>query len=368
MSRRWCLLFAIVASVTSSPDSASGQTGRAQQARRLQARIDSLTPLFMVAESTWRRESAEAQAEMARKLSEHLDTGVVGPFFILARPAAFARASQAFASGWDEIEPWTRGAIGRFPPTVVMVQIGDRVPVFSTMQARPYHVQLDLSTLLPEKTQHVQVARLLGAQLTAAAPSQIRTWLQGIPLSRENGDTQAYRELVTARAHVARECFEWKITSCRRALGVEPSFADWSNWYTPEELRTIVETLEWGHGQLANECVRQRMHSSCVSYLTALGGAPDPMSAAGRLSFLRYVLVRGGTGSFARLFDHEGIEASLVAAGQAPLDTLLRGWRTEVEGAKPDMQSGATGSRLATLFWLMVFAGLAMRSTRWRLG
>jgi hypothetical protein len=49
-------------------------------------------------------------------------------------------------------------------------------------------------------------------------------------------------------------------------------------------------------------------------------------------------------------------------------DVLIRRWRQQVFDGRPMPITADERGRASTMLWILLFAGLAMRSTRWRFG
>jgi hypothetical protein len=79
-------------------------------------------------------------------------------------------------------------------------------------------------------------------------------------------------------------------------------------------------------------------------------------------------LERGGDGAWARLLEDPDMppEEALVYAAGVPLVELVSEWRAWVVSNRPQVYAGLTGTSALALLWILLFAALAARSTRWR--
>jgi hypothetical protein len=188
----------------------------------------------------------------------------------------------------------------------------------------------------------------------------------------ERNETHIYRVLVLAHSYRAKECLRKIAAGCVAALGLTVPDSLWTQWYTLPEMQRLV-TDEWAPQGVRDirrdECLRLNLRSSCVAFLRQHSGVKLPLSKGARLSFLIHVLKRGGAGAYARLTSGTtDLPTRLAKAGGAPLETLAAEWRADLDKARPDVHAGSTATRASTVFWVFLFAALAMRSTRCRLG
>ena len=87
-------------------------------------------------------------------------------------------------------------------------------------------------------------------------------------------------------------------------------------------------------------------------------------------ALLMLALQAGGDGAWSRLtedLEREPGEALLHASGLTP-EELGDRWHAWVLSDPPETYAGFGTRALITLLWILGFAALAMRSTRWRLG
>jgi hypothetical protein len=366
------IVVCMVMGVLAQSERATAQSAQNPRVRELTARYDSIWPLLVVAESTYRVQAIAANAAEEAKKAEKLDTVFVGPLTVIARPAFIEEARAYIADSWKDFETSAQGAEGQLRGITIMVEASKPVSMFRQMAHRPRHMLLQLPSLLSLQARRAYGMRAIGTQVTTTAPPAIRTWLMGAPLSSESNDARVYRELAVSRSDAAAKCFRQQVEGCIDALAMVPPDSLWSTWYSAAQLRELtLESTEGGRRGRTSEldaCIRLNRVESCASYLRWGHTVPLPLSASARAAFLRYALERGGQGSLARLLNSNAdVQSAIEAAARQPIEPLVASWRAEVQKAKPEMHAGVTRSRIAIVFWLLVCAGLAMRSTRWRL-
>jgi hypothetical protein len=75
----------------------------------------------------------------------------------------------------------------------------------------------------------------------------------------------------------------------------------------------------------------------------------------------------GGKGALERLVTTPGSAAErLSAAANAPIDNVVEAWRKNVHDVRVPSDTMSGGMALMSAAWILVFAGLSMRSPRWR--
>jgi hypothetical protein len=352
--------------------SASAQTAPNPRLRELNAQFDSIWPLLVTAETeNSERAKAALAAEAARK-AEKLDTVMVGPLTVVARPQMLEEAGAYVTSVWQDFDRLTHGAEAKLAGITLLIEGGEAVPMFRPMSHRPRHTMVQLPTMLPPSARRAYLRRALGGHLALATPPAIREWLKGAPISLEQEMAHTFRELAVSRAEASSRCFRQDMEGCRAALALTPQDSLWSSWYTPAQLRQLaIESARPAvpvRDSKLDACVRRNEVADCAVYLRFRQALPLPLSEHARSSFLHFALEQGGEGSFARLIEStRDVETAIEQAAGKPIPTLLADWRAEVERARPEMHAGVTRSRLATVFWLLVCVGLSMRSSRWRL-
>ena len=80
-------------------------------------------------------------------------------------------------------------------------------------------------------------------------------------------------------------------------------------------------------------------------------------------------LEAGGEGAWDRLVEDPQMTATqaLLNASGSSQQQLEASWRNMILEARPRVHAGLSLSKWTALFWILVLAAFAMRSTRWRL-
>ena len=226
-------------------------------------------------------------------------------------------------------------------------------------------------------------AALTGARVTGVLHAELddsaRSWIRApLPAGRESGGEREriYVELVTASTDISRRCLAGDIGGCRELLGLAPVEDPLLHGHTAVQRRGLVATRTaqlrtTGHTREFDRCVASHDDQACIARLRTLPAETFTRSIASsdmHRSFLRSVLEHGETHAFDRFrsTDSLPLEARLAAAGRAPLDTLIVGWRARVLAARPSRTSLTPAAAFATMAWILAAGALALRSSRWR--
>ena len=276
----------------------------------LSARIDSLAAeheryMRLLAE----RDSARATAAPLRT-----DTIVIGPFLFVNRQPVPQAAINALHDAWRAYEPMVGTARTRLDGIVISSDVSaqDLAAGGSTPTVHRYHIRDS------GRDHEEEARRAVSAALVGVMPADMRDWLGVGTLYVDEAHVWAYRDLATSAAIPVRRCHAGDMGSCVLALTRD----------------TVPLT-----------------------------------NAASRISLLQHALEVGGSGSFARLVEGSpGAAGRLARAADRPIDEVMLGWRDRVQDARPQVNAGIARAGLWSMFWLLGFGLLAMRSTRWRLG
>src|SRR5688500_4800592 len=217
----------------------------AQRAAIARARIDSLLPLLEQARADAERRSAEARrAELAAV--GKLDTVAVGPLLVVGRRRAFTVAVPLVRRVWSEYEPLLGGgAASRFSGVTLLVEGDQRGELTGELTRRPRHYRIRLSVSADQRDDYPesQVRGALNAALFALLPAGVQRWL-GDGYVAEQQHARTYRELVLANSIGAERCLQRSVAACAAQLGVTDAGADWSAWYTREQLQDLARSEE----------------------------------------------------------------------------------------------------------------------------
>ncbi len=204
------------------------------------------------------------------------------------------------------------------------------------------------------------------------AGSPMRNWLGHADYL---SGAEAYRVLAVTPSAANRACLSGDTSACTAALGIA-DVASRPEWFTMEEKQRMVAVAAqpWMGRADRDEpevraCLEEDAEASCnrvVGRLDWVEMSSAPNSVKTHL--LWHAMRAGGAGAWARAIERAEARPAevLVAAAGQPLDQLLRTWQVDLARQRPDVHAGLAGGGMAVLFWSLVLAGFAMRSTRWR--
>jgi hypothetical protein len=176
-------------------------------------------------------------------------------------------------------------------------------------------------------------------------------------------------QLVSAPASLARTCYDGDLAACKKMLGLTPTTDQLSEWYTPEDRRNVVRnTMVFRGGAPGTPAVKKCLEGSDADCNKVIRGHNLGWGqGAGRSSLVRQALTMGGKGALERLVTTPGSPADrLSAAANAPIDNVVEAWRKNVHDVRVPSDTMSSGMALMSAAWILVFAGLSMRSPRWR--
>jgi hypothetical protein len=183
-------------------------------------------------------------------------------------------------------------------------------------------------------------------------------------------------------------CFSGDAPACWAALGLgfDGTLETLSAWYTPEE-RLAIASRDGGWGlrgsslltvnrldrddPAALACAETGDQAACDALLmSAYGwrGIEPRGDASARWTLLWEAVRLGGDGAWARALARAEAEPGEVLTYASGLEShaLATAWHESVMAAQPPLYADLGRTRWGVLFWTLVFAAFAMRSTRWR--
>ena len=202
-------------------------------------------------------------------------------------------------------------------------------------------------------------------------------------------DATVYRLMAVTPSGATRACLSGDARACLATLGMGFGGAadDLPGWFTPEQRREMVFAADmfqrgrdgvggWtprvnGDDPLVRRCVEADDASACDQLLSTLEWVSSvPTSSDIRGHFFWYAVRTGGEGAWARALERAEapIPELLEHVSGLPLEELATLWRSRLIESRPDVHAGLGATQLTVLVWALIFAALAMRSTRWRLG
>jgi len=365
---------------TPQASSVGASTMTPEQARLLE-KLDSLRPLVAEAQVALDvRIARDLEAtRRAAAAAARVDTLGVGLLTVVTPTGQADIARALITEVWNE----HFALIERSPTLAESIFVFEwsdaRVPIHVESNARP--VQFRGSTQRPRVKSAIRNA--IGAALAhdlRRAGTQVGLWVSGNPLQEPNLEA-IYRVVATRRSQVTRACLAGDVSACASALSLgtrRQDLAQLSEWYTPEERRALVvawrpELMSRFDRPERTRCVEGRDHAVCDEFLTSFGSMRrdwSPLPPSVRETLLAYAVERGGPGAWERLLEDPDMEPgqALEHASGSTLPELLAGWRARLVEHRPETFEDLAPSTGLSLVWTILFAALAMRSTRWRFG
>lgn len=354
--------------VASTPIPAAGQT--VAQQRRV---VDSLA-------RRWRAATAAVvRADSLAAAAAQFDTTSAGPLVVLTTGEAGPRVDSALQATRRYIEGDVGSAAELLRDTrfVITDRHMPHLPTPDSIQLRFIRVLHNApASLLESRLVHsASLALATHADSTLQGWTTTRLFLASDTLiARRN----AFVELVTSPANAAHRCFAGERNACVVWLGLDTlgTRARLLALYGPDERRALVQRAQanqpwdWLSHERPNTDIQACLAGSdpsCVSTLARLRAPLAPVSIDTRGTVLRTAVSLGGRDAYRRLLTARGrsVAAHLAAAAGVPVDSLVGTWRREVLAARPP-DGFQRSTSWAALFWLVVFCGFGLRSTRWR--
>lgn len=205
--------------------------------------------------------------------------------------------------------------------------------------------------------------------------SPMGAWSEG---SRYLRHEDAYRSLATAGSGASRSCLAGDLEACAATLGLAPVEGPRIfQWLTPRQRRNVVmkTTLPWYAGTDRQDpdvvaCLDRDETAACDAALARMDRLDGAVLTTPALpvSVLWYAVEVGGEGAWRRAIEDPAATPADVLERASGLDAeaVIAGWRAFMLDHRPAVHAGLGRSALTALFWILIFAGFAMRSTRWR--
>jgi hypothetical protein len=342
----------------------------AQNLDSLQARADSLL-------REWR--SAEAFADLVDSLEgvrarARSDTIRAGSLRIITSPSPLP-VKEAAELAWPTLDSLLGNASSRLAdhPYVVIPWDPDTMVAPPTIHAGiPARWDLDATALRD----------LLWASLPLELDRPLTVWLGGPGLRPSPHPARqreaAYLELVTAPSTAVRQCFLGNLRSCRAVLDLGGPPDPLDRWYPTASERRLLATgplgdyFSRGGSAGAFRACLAGADSACSDLLRSLpqGTLMRPLGHPGRDTLLKLALQLGGRNAYTRLVADPStpLAARLEAAAGTSADSLVARWHASVLASRPAPVTLPAFAWWVALAWTAVFAGGALRSSRWRVG
>lgn len=353
----------------------------------LTSRIEELMPAYLEAREAW---NAYLRAQFAAEdgKATPADTVLMGPMRIVTMPDQSEAAAGLFEEVWRE----AFGAVEESPALrgyTFAFQWRARLRDFNVpTHGREPILHVDISRIrTPTRAQakeavRAAIARVLIQDLPPGSP------MRGTSATLYRSDATVYRLLAVTPSGATRACLGGDTGGCLAALGMGlgDAAAELPAWFAPEERQAMVERVdEFQRGredvggwtprvdrddQVVRRCVEASESGACDQVLASLDWVSSvPTSLDIRAHLFWYAVLAGGQGAWARVLERADAPTPelLEHASGLPLDELVGRWRAHLVERRPDAHAGLGATQLTVLFWALVFAALAMRSTRWRL-
>lgn len=317
----------LAAALVMMPIAAHAQgSSHAEQIRVLRSKIDSLEPQIRrlhVIDSLW--EDSVQRDQLARN-RQPIDSLMAGPFKVIGYKRAVTASAAVARRAWMNVRPMFQGVEQDANGVVLLVSMdGMRKDLAAHVTPASQVV-----TILPDARELWQDAfeTAMTAVLAKRLPPSVLAWLHpgGIGI---DDPTFSFRMLAlnarddsTTTRHTG--CLDRNIEMCKQQLGLIPGEQQ-------AEIRQVIR------GQFFSYTVRH-----------ARPGAIAAASAAPA--------------------DNTSYTTAIEHIGGAGIDTLVARWVDHVARDSKHGFERPLANIAATLLWLVVFCGLAMRSSRWRLG
>jgi len=341
----------------------------AQDVAPYRARVDSITRLWEAA-----RESA-ARADSARRAAISVDTIIRGALVVMTTPQFRDLVEAATQLAWEQLGATLRedtALVRARTFYVVSTESNDPVP-------EPIRQEAEVIAYADGST-FEDVAMRIGQRIEIAAVADLdeatsRFFGNHVPL-RPFADrewTEVYVELATAPWSLLRACYLGDLGRCGEAFDMPAADDPVTGWYDAADRRWYVEAdARWYHERdpRRTQCMEAGSDQACLDLMRSLepGELQPPFSDRVRRSLAVAALELGGDGAYGRMLSDtsHGPEQRLTSAAGVSRDSLFATWHARVLAARPEPMTITRVAGWTAFFWVIAFATLAARSTRWR--
>lgn len=365
----------------------TAQAEAAPSPQELRHRLDSLAPLVAEARAAVNRQRTrdEEDRRRAAAAATRVDTLAVGPLAVLTPSGQAESTRELFARVWEE----HFAHLGHSPALERSTFAYQRVED----EPLPIHVEggghvLYRDAWVPVFRVEENVRSLIAGAMShdlRESDALVGDWVWGNALDAEPLE-ETYRRIAITASRATRGCLAGDTDACAAALGLElppgegvvagetPARDLLAEWYTPEERQARVSRHRVWRSRRAQvlraRCTQEDDIAACDEYMQRFGWNWAPMGPEARESVLAHALDRGGEGAWTRLLEDPEMapREALEHASGASLEDLLASWQSELVANRPETFEALGGSSGRAFLWTLLFAALALRSTRWRLG
>lgn len=209
--------------------------------------------------------------------------------------------------------------------------------------------------------------------LAADVPRDVRRWL-GVEPVLDSVPALAWArlrlDLVSSPSSLARACYAGDPAACPRMLGLTPTTDPVREWFDADARRALVRRTWTRYGRTPQGIDAECIAGSDAACITVLRGSSfeNTIFATGhRMALLQLAIQLGGTGALARLYEADGSLAQrLERVAGVPADSLVRAWRARIRETRLPSEDLTPAIGAMSLAWVGLFAGLALRNSRWR--
>jgi hypothetical protein len=321
--------------------------------------------------------------ERAAELRSNTTTFEVGPLRVMAPVEQAELAAELFESVWREDfhsiaeSPSLNRSIFTFewwwtqPAEIYLVAMTDEPGVVVR------RIEISRAWVLRREALRSHVRDAIWTALRDDFPvgTPMRGWVAD---TRYVGDEDAYRSLAMIGNGASRSCLAGDIQGCSITLRLSSAGpAQLAEWFTPWQRQSMVRraTQPWTArvdrlDPVAVSCLDRDDIAACDAVLARIDWVEGVATATELLvSALWHAVSVGGEGAWQRAIQDPGASprAILERASRISADSLTADWRVVLLERRPAVHAGLGRSALVALFWILILAGFAMRSTRWRL-
>lgn len=342
----------------------------AQTVEELRLRVDSLVARWHVADE------AATRADSIRVATAGLDTIRQGPLAVVAAPEWSAFASQSARMAIDQLTDIMGSDTSLLRSKMLYANIWDNIET-----SPPLLGEGDLGEVIVMASRGTEelsrkLVQAVGTMFAEPLDEAFERWTRVIPTERDVHPMHraTYIEMVTASSPVIHECYLGDMRACREALFPEASDDPATRWYVPDERRRVVSEINKDYlpdlASVQASCTEDGSDGSCITFLRSMpsGTLGTPFSGPAIHGLIRVALEVGGDGAFGRFVDTDSLsaESRVLRTVGVPIDSLLGIWHARVLAARPEPTIASPLALWGALTWFVLFAGMALRSTRWR--
>ncbi len=343
--------------------------GAQQTEKELVRHLQELLPRLDSARAVANAARAAVNARDARPLVGSVDTFAVGPLRVLTPSGQRRVAESFFHDVWEnEYAPFVTSSpdLGRTLFTFQWAPEPGRIAVDGPVR------RVESLAWRPARVLRVGVVAAIAGSLGADLPVALAHWAGADVRDRSDAAPEVFREVTVTASASNRACLDGDARACWTSLGLDLDAAPIDDWYTSEERRARVAAFgSFARDRMATRtaCVEGRSTDACDAFLEQWYRVPPIRDSKAREAMVWIALRAGGSGAWDRLRADPGAtpaDALRFASGLTTEELGAR-WRAWVLQGAPPERALLDPHLLTCIMWIVAFAALATRSTRWRL-